>query len=146
MHYMVLRLEKHGFTSREPGVPRSIRLLLKREELPSKDTRRVFAIHSSDDGRTWSTPQEITAGVKKNDWTWYATGPGSGIQIEHGPHRGRLVIPCDPRTDCKIHHNTKLQPPCFSLSARRLRSRGGNDRLRSPPSSCGQRVRLRRGC
>ena len=61
----------------------------------SKDTRRVFAIHSTDDGRTWSTPQEITAGVKKNDWTWYATGPGSGIQIEHGPHRGRLVIPCD---------------------------------------------------
>jgi len=30
----VLRLEKHGFISREPGVPRSIRLLLKREELP----------------------------------------------------------------------------------------------------------------
>ena len=33
--------------------------------------------------------------MKKDDWTWYATGPGSGIQIEHGPHQGRLVIPCD---------------------------------------------------
>jgi len=31
---MVVKLEKHGFISREPGVPRSIRLLLKREELP----------------------------------------------------------------------------------------------------------------
>ena len=34
VHDMVLKLEKHGFISREPGVPRSIRLLLKREELP----------------------------------------------------------------------------------------------------------------
>ena len=35
VHDMVLKLEKHGFISREPGVPRSIRLLLKREELPA---------------------------------------------------------------------------------------------------------------
>ena len=34
VHDMVLKLGKHGFISREPGVPRSIRLLLKREELP----------------------------------------------------------------------------------------------------------------
>jgi sialidase-1 len=61
----------------------------------SNDTRRVFVTHSKDDGRTWSTPREITAEVKNNDWTWYATGPGSGIQIEHGLHPGRLVIPCD---------------------------------------------------
>jgi sialidase-1 len=33
--------------------------------------------------------------VKLPQWTWYATGPGNGIQIEHGPHQGRLVIPCD---------------------------------------------------
>ena len=34
VHDMVLKLEKHGLISREPGTPRSIRLLLKREELP----------------------------------------------------------------------------------------------------------------
>jgi len=34
VHDMVLKLEKHGFISREPGVPRSIRLLLERKELP----------------------------------------------------------------------------------------------------------------
>ncbi|HEY3323136.1 MAG TPA: sialidase family protein [Planctomycetota bacterium] len=61
----------------------------------SKDTRRVFVLQSADDGSTWSAPKEITADVKKADWTWYATGPGSGIQIEQGPHKGRLVIPCD---------------------------------------------------
>lgn len=61
----------------------------------SKDTRRVFVACSEDDGETWSTPKEITQDTKKPDWTWYATGPGSGIQIQHGPHAGRLVVPCD---------------------------------------------------
>ena len=60
-----------------------------------RNNSRVFMIHSDDDGKTWSTAAEITAGVKKSDWGWYATGPGSGIQIERGPHKGRLVIPCD---------------------------------------------------
>jgi sialidase-1 len=61
----------------------------------SRDTRRIFVTHSADHGRTWATPREITTAVKQPDWTWYATGPGAGIQIERGPHRGRLVIPCD---------------------------------------------------
>lgn len=61
----------------------------------SRDTRRVFVTSSSDDGLTWGSPSEITATVKPNSWTWYATGPGAGIQLERGPHRGRMVIPCD---------------------------------------------------
>ena len=61
----------------------------------SRDTRRVFLTRSEDDGLTWAQPMEITAAVKKPDWTWYATGPGAGIQIERGPHAGRLVVPCD---------------------------------------------------
>lgn len=61
----------------------------------SKDTRRVFVTHSKDDGKTWAAPREITTDVKKPEWTWYATGPGSGIQMEQGPSKGRLIIPCD---------------------------------------------------
>ncbi|MEI6646904.1 MAG: sialidase family protein [bacterium] len=61
----------------------------------SKDTRHIFVMNSVDDGITWSKAVEITADVKLTNWTWYATGPGSGIQIEQGPHKGRLVIPCD---------------------------------------------------
>ena len=61
----------------------------------SKDTRRVFVLSSSDDGNTWNNPHEITKNVKKEDWTWYATGPGSGIQIRKGKYRGRLVVACD---------------------------------------------------
>ncbi len=61
----------------------------------SKDTRRVFVRRSTDDGKTWSPGREITSEVKQKDWTWYATGPGNGIQIQEGKYRGRLVIPCD---------------------------------------------------
>ena len=61
----------------------------------SSDTRRVFVTSSIDDGRRWSQPKEITASVKRADWTWYATGPGAGIQLQVGGHAGRLLIPCD---------------------------------------------------
>ncbi len=61
----------------------------------SSDTRRVFVTSSSDDGNTWSNPKEITQDVKLTNWTWYATGPGGGIQIEQGNFKGRLVAPCD---------------------------------------------------
>lgn len=61
----------------------------------SRDTRRVFVTCSRDDGRTWEKPRDVTADTKRREWRWYATGPGGAIQIQHGPHAGRLVIPCD---------------------------------------------------
>lgn len=60
-----------------------------------EDTRRIYILSSADDGQTWSPPREITASVKNPDWTWYATGPGSGIQMQQGPHQGRLILGCD---------------------------------------------------
>jgi sialidase-1 len=58
-------------------------------------TRTVWLARSEDDGKRWTPPADITAAAKWPAWGWYATGPGVGIQIQHGPHRGRLVIPCD---------------------------------------------------
>jgi len=63
----------------------------------NRDNDRVLMTSSSDEGRTWAKPQDITATTKASDWTWYATGPGNGIQLTRGPHKGRLVIPCDHR-------------------------------------------------
>ncbi|EAQ79149.1 sialidase family protein [Blastopirellula marina] len=60
-----------------------------------QNSRRVFVASSDDHGHTWTKPAEITTDVKDKEWTWYATGPGAGIQMQHGPHAGRLVIPCD---------------------------------------------------
>jgi sialidase-1 len=61
----------------------------------SRDTRRVFACQSTDDGLNWSTPKEITSTTKLSTWGWYATGPCHGIQLTKGANKGRLVIPCD---------------------------------------------------
>ena len=54
-------------------------------------TRTVWVSHSSDDGQSWTRPVEITRDVKRPEWTWYATGPGIGIQTANG----WLVVPCD---------------------------------------------------
>ena len=61
----------------------------------SKDTRRVFVATSTNEGETWTAPKEITTLVKKENWTWYATGPCHGIQLENNAYKNRLVIPCD---------------------------------------------------
>jgi len=61
----------------------------------SENTRRVFVLHSVDDGISWSAAKEITPHVKKANWSWYATGPGRGIQISKGKFRNRLVIPAN---------------------------------------------------
>lgn len=60
-----------------------------------RGTRTVWMMHSDNHGKTWSRPRDITNAAKDPKWDWYATGPGIGIQVETGPHAGRLVIPCD---------------------------------------------------
>jgi sialidase-1 len=57
----------------------------------SEDTRRVFVLHSDDEGLTWSDARDITKSVKEPHWRWYATGPCHGIQMEDGT----LVIPAN---------------------------------------------------
>jgi sialidase-1 len=56
--------------------------------------RTVWITRSTDDGATWAPPKDITPSVKQKGWTWYATGPGNGIQLKSG----RLVVPCDHNT------------------------------------------------
>lgn len=58
----------------------------------TKDTRRIFVTHSDDEGLTWSDPKEITSFVKQKDWTWYATGPCHGIQLQTEKYKGRMVV------------------------------------------------------
>jgi sialidase-1 len=61
----------------------------------SEGTRTVWVLTSEDHGATWDAPREITETTKDPNWTWYATGPGNGIQLRSGQNTGRLIIPCD---------------------------------------------------
>ncbi len=61
----------------------------------SKDVRHPYVCHSDDDGKTWSKPVCISDSARLDDWRWYATGPGIGIQIKRGKYAGRLVIPAN---------------------------------------------------
>ena len=59
----------------------------------SKEGRRVYVMFSDTDGLSWSAPKEITSSVKKPDWTWYATGPCHGIQLQSEKYKNRLIVP-----------------------------------------------------
>jgi sialidase-1 len=63
----------------------------------TRDNKAVLIISSTDDGLTWSAPRDISDTTVKSDWVWVATGPGIGIQLTHGTHKGRLIIPSDHR-------------------------------------------------
>ncbi|MEY3026321.1 MAG: hypothetical protein RLZZ238_1218 [Planctomycetota bacterium] len=55
---------------------------------------RTFTMHSDDAGDSWSEPREVTRGVKRAQGaTSTATGPGIGIQLRHGAHAGRVIMP-----------------------------------------------------
>jgi len=50
--------------------------------------------YSDDDGKTWSKPRDITRGVKRPaPITSQASGPGVGIVLRRGPHKGRIIMP-----------------------------------------------------
>lgn len=62
--------------------------------LEGPDIYRNFILTSDDDGVTWSEPRDVTATTKRPERaTTIASGPGNGIQLTRGPHKGRLIIP-----------------------------------------------------
>ncbi len=83
------------------------RVLLLHTRAPARDfelraraglgggARTVWSLASADGGATWSPAREISAEAMAPDWLWYATGPGHGIQLRHGPVPGRLLVPAN---------------------------------------------------
>ena len=60
----------------------------------SRYPRIPYILKSDDDGKTWSEAKPLPH-LRKDHWGWYATGPCNGIQLTHGLHKGRLVIPAN---------------------------------------------------
>ncbi len=83
----------------------------------TQDNSSIFVMSSSDDGLTWSARRDITSGIKvttngnpnpssypDTPWDWYAVGPGHGIQIQHGPYAGRLILAGDHRLTGSVYN------------------------------------------
>lgn len=51
--------------------------------------QQMFISKSTDDGATWSKPEEITHEVTDPAWHYFGAGPGHGIQLRSG----RLLVP-----------------------------------------------------
>jgi len=63
-----------------------------------RNNKRVLLMHSTDEGKSWSQPTDITEQAVKPTWRWVGTGPGHGIQLKSG----RLLIPCWADTTPKL--------------------------------------------
>lgn len=61
----------------------------------TRSNAKMFVTSSDDNGKTWAKRRDITSTAMKPEWDWCAAGPVHAIQLERGPHAGRLVVPCD---------------------------------------------------
>ena len=87
-------------------------------------TFRAYLKHSNDDGVTWmpySTLEDATEKFKKPEWRYFSPGAGAGIQLQHGPKKGRMVFPC--RVQRHLH-DSRL---CSFWILHRLQRRPGRD-------------------
>lgn len=50
-------------------------------------------LYSDDDGVTWSAAIDLNSQTKASWMKFFGTSPGNGIEMEHGTHSGRLVMP-----------------------------------------------------
>lgn len=57
-----------------------------------KGRRNVWYKTSTDNGKTWADPVNITSQVKKDGWRSYANTPGHAIQLGHGKYKGRIYV------------------------------------------------------
>jgi sialidase-1 len=71
----------------------------------SPDTTGQFVlVKSTDDGRTWSAPINITKQVKNPAWHLFFNGPGSGIAMQNGT----LVFAAQYWDEKKMPHSTLI--------------------------------------
>ena len=77
----------------------------EREVREGRAIREVWTVSSTDNGQSWTAPQNITTQVNRpnkpalnpaytfgEDWRSYANTPGHALQLAEGPHRGRLFV------------------------------------------------------
>ena len=57
------------------------------------NTNYLWMSYSDNDGKTWSAPTDITPGIRQDWMKFLGTGPGTGVVLRTGPHKGRILVP-----------------------------------------------------
>lgn len=57
----------------------------------------TFMSYSDDEGKSWSVPRNVSSILNTADLRSVASGPGIGIELQRGPHKGRLLFPFNQR-------------------------------------------------
>lgn len=82
------------------------------EKSPLRVPRTSFLmmLYSDDEGLTWSEPLDLNPLLKKEWMHFWGCGPGTGLQLKYGPHKGRLLM----QTYC--FNKNSIQSPMFIYS------------------------------
>lgn len=83
MHYQEYQSGAHEFQA-QPGYE-------------GKNAVLGWQMVSTDEGRTWSKPEQISRQIKFDFANTIASGPGIGIRLEKGRKKGRLLMPYNHR-------------------------------------------------
>ena len=70
-----------------------MKVFYKDSELQLYNTSYLMQFYSTDNGATWNTDKIITGMVKPENSRYFITGPGNGIQLKNGTHKGRIIVP-----------------------------------------------------
>jgi sialidase-1 len=57
----------------------------------------TFMQYSDDEGKSWSKPREVSSILNTPEVRSVASGPGIGIELQRGRHKGRLLFPFNQR-------------------------------------------------
>ena len=85
------------------------------ESKPGMDplqTSQLMLVKSTDDGKSWSDPINITGQIKKGEWTLLLQGPGKGITLSDGT----LVFPAQYKDQDHIPYSTIIYSKDHGLS------------------------------
>lgn len=70
--------------------------------LSPQNTGQLMLVKSADDGKTWSSPKNITQPMKEASWQLFFNGPGKGISMRNGT----LVFAAQYKDRDQIPHST----------------------------------------
>lgn len=86
------------------GYPKQRAWTASQPGLMPEQTGQLMLVKSTDDGKTWTTPINITAQVKDPAWKLCFQGPGRGITMQDGT----LVFPAQFKDSGRLPHSTIL--------------------------------------